>query len=58
MTATALAERLVKGTRLDLAPAVAALAEQLDRRRDDALGSSGEAVERILGSTAVLGLTL
>ena len=37
VTATALAERLVKGTRLDLAPAVAALAEQLDRRRGDAL---------------------
>ena len=38
VTATALAERLVKGTRLDLAPAVAALAGQLGRRRNDALG--------------------
>jgi triphosphatase len=39
VTATALAERLVKGTRLDLAPAVAALAEQLDRRRGGARSS-------------------
>ena len=38
VTATVLAERLVKGKRLDLAPAVGALAEQLGRRRDDALG--------------------
>jgi CHAD domain-containing protein len=37
VTATALAERLVKGTRLDLAPAVGALAEQLRLRRDGAL---------------------
>ena len=37
VTATVLAERLVKGKRLDLAPAVGALAEQLDRRRNDAL---------------------
>jgi CHAD domain-containing protein len=37
VTATTLAERLVKGTQLDLAPAVAALAEPLDRRRGDAL---------------------
>jgi inorganic triphosphatase YgiF len=39
VTATALAERLVKGTRLDLAPAVAAVAEQLDRRRGGAWSS-------------------
>jgi triphosphatase len=38
VTATALAERLVKGARLDLAPAVGLLAEQLGRRRDEALG--------------------
>jgi inorganic triphosphatase YgiF len=37
VTATALAERLAKGTRLDLAPAVGVLAEQLGRRRNDAL---------------------
>jgi hypothetical protein len=38
VTATALAERLVKGVRLDLAPAVGLLAEQLGRRRNEALG--------------------
>jgi triphosphatase len=37
VTATALAERLVKGARLDLAPAVGVLAEQLGCRRNDAL---------------------
>ncbi len=37
VSATALAEGLAKGARVDLAPAVAALAEQLDRRRGDAL---------------------
>lgn len=37
VTATALAERLTKGKRLDLAPAVGVLAEQLGRRRNDAL---------------------
>ena len=38
VTATALAERLVRRTRLDLAPAVGVLAEKLTRRRNDALG--------------------
>jgi hypothetical protein len=38
-TVTATAERLVKGKRLDLAPAVGALAEQLGCRRND--GMSG-----------------
>jgi inorganic triphosphatase YgiF len=37
VTGTALAEGLVRGKRLDLAPAVGALAEQLDHRRNDAL---------------------
>jgi triphosphatase len=37
VTATVLAERLIKGKRLDLAPAVGKLAEQLDRHRNDAL---------------------
>jgi len=37
VTATALAERLVKGARLDLAPAVGLLAEQLGRYRNEAL---------------------
>jgi triphosphatase len=37
ITATALAEHLVKGSRLDLAPAVGALAEQLCARRNDGL---------------------
>ncbi len=37
VTATALAERLAKGARLDLAPAVGALAEQLGYRRNDAM---------------------
>lgn len=37
VTATALAERLVKGKRLDLAPAVGVLADQLRQRRNDAL---------------------
>jgi hypothetical protein len=38
VTATALAERLVGEARLDLAPAIGALAERLERRRNDALG--------------------
>jgi CHAD domain-containing protein len=37
VAATALAERLAEGARLDLAPAVGVLAEQLGRRRDDTL---------------------
>jgi triphosphatase len=37
VAATALAERLVKGVRLDLAPAVGLLAEQLGQRRNEAL---------------------
>ena len=37
VTAIGLAERLAGGTRPDLAPAVGALAEQLDRQHDDAL---------------------
>lgn len=37
VTATALAESLARGTRLDLAPAVGVLAEQLARRRNEAL---------------------
>jgi triphosphatase len=38
VTATALAERLVKGKRLDLAPAFGTMAERLVRRRNDGLG--------------------
>jgi triphosphatase len=37
VTATIVAERLVKGTRLDLAPAVGAIAERLDRNRNESL---------------------
>lgn len=38
VAATGLANRLVGETRIDLAPAVGVLAEQLERRRNDALG--------------------